>query len=115
MTTLSDLARVSQLVEPALDHGRRDRRPASLAHGRHTSARRATRWSAVCATASPCWWSTASRGRARWEGKAAHEKLDALREEHGRGQADEANAFRREWDRQVRAGETKQYLPPSVQ
>ena len=27
--TLSDLACVSQLVEPALDHGRRDRRPAS--------------------------------------------------------------------------------------
>ena len=102
--------RISQLGVPALDHGRRDRRPASWARTPYISKKSNTLVGGVC----DCIAVLVVDGKP-WEGKAAHEKLDALWEEHGRGQADAANAFRREWDRQVRAGETKQYLPPSVQ
>jgi hypothetical protein len=50
-----------------------------------------------------------------WEGQAAQKKLNQLWKDHGQGQGDPLNAFRREWERQVRAGETQRYLPPSVQ
>ena len=45
-----------------------------------------------------------------WEGQAAHEELDALWQEHG-----SLDAFRKAWDKQVRADWTQQYLPESLQ
>ena len=45
-----------------------------------------------------------------WEGQRAHEELDALWQEHG-----SLDAFRKAWDKAVRAGETQQYLPASLQ
>ena len=76
--TLSDLAcvsRSSSSLRSTMAGVTGGRRPG---HGRHTSARRATRWSAVCATASPCWWSTASRGRARWRASRTREARRAV-------------------------------------
>jgi hypothetical protein len=51
-----------------------------------------------------------------WEGRPAFEKLEDLWQKttSRRSNADARNAFRREWDRKVRSGETRDYLAASV-
>lgn len=55
-----------------------------------------------------------------WEGQQAQLELAALWNKHqgdlnAKGKRDPLNAFRREWERRVRAGETQKYLAPSLQ
>lgn len=52
----------------------------------------------------------------RWEGQAAHQKLEKLWQDTTEGQRMDAarSAFRREWDKQVDTGETGQYLAESL-
>jgi hypothetical protein len=56
------------------------------------------------------------RGSTAWEGHTSHRKLDKLWQDSTEGFSgtDALNAFRREWDAKVRAGETHQYLADSV-
>jgi hypothetical protein len=56
------------------------------------------------------------RGRS-WEGKAAADALEDLWLDatEGYSMKDARNAFRRTWEKKVRAGETQIYLPESVQ
>ena len=51
-----------------------------------------------------------------WEGRESWEALEDLWDQTGGKKSNKAarNAFRREWDKQVRAGETHQYLAPSL-
>jgi hypothetical protein len=54
-----------------------------------------------------------ARGKS-WEGQAAHGALEKLWGDEAQGSGDALNAFRRAWERKVRAGETGQYLAPSL-
>lgn len=56
-------------------------------------------------------------GSTSWEGHVAHQKLEKLWQNttDGKSNDDARNAFRQDWDAKVRAGETHQYLPDSLQ
>jgi hypothetical protein len=55
-------------------------------------------------------------GSTSWEGYDAHVELDHLWQSTTANESNDGarNAFRREWEKQVRAGETHQYVPESV-